>query len=93
MHINEEVFGRISGLFRPSRWNDIRPGQWEYMPFGGGERACLGREKVLAEAAYVFARLEKTLARVEAKDERPWKQVVRTTAKNVNGCKVGLFRG
>ncbi|KAJ4348029.1 uncharacterized protein N0V89_009401 [Didymosphaeria variabile] len=93
MHMNDKVFGKSPEQFRPTRWNEIRPSQWEYMPFGGGERACLGREKVLAEAAYVVARLAQTFTRVESRDDRPWKEVVRMTAKNANGCQVGLFRG
>lgn len=91
MHTDEKVFGKSPELFRPSRWNDIRPSQWEYMPFGGGERACLGKEKVLAEAAYVVGRLAQSFVRVEPREDRPWTEVVRMTAKNVYGCKVGLF--
>jgi cytochrome P450 len=91
MHMDPRVFGKSPELFRPSRWNEIRPLQWEYMPFGGGERACLGREKVLAEAAYVIARFAQTFSRVESRDDRPWKEIVRMTAKNANGCLVGLF--
>lgn len=90
MHMDDRVFGKSPELFRPSCWNEICPSQWEYMPFGGGERACLGREKVMAEAAYVVARLAQTFARVESRDDRPWKEQVRMTAKNANGCKVGL---
>jgi cytochrome P450 len=92
MHLNERVFGESPESFRPDRWNEIRPSQWEYMPFGGGERACLGREKVLAEAAYVVARFAQDFARIEPRDERPWKEVIRMTAKNANGCKIGLFQ-
>ncbi|KAI0902650.1 hypothetical protein F4823DRAFT_569794 [Ustulina deusta] len=29
----------------------MSPGQWEFMGFGGGSRACLGRQKSLLEAA------------------------------------------
>src|SRR5438067_4295989 len=29
-------------LFRPDRWRDIDPTQYEYMPFSAGPRACVG---------------------------------------------------
>ncbi|KAF1967916.1 putative cytochrome 52A13 [Bimuria novae-zelandiae CBS 107.79] len=90
--MDDSVFGKSPEKFRPRSWNEIRPSQWEYMPFRGGERACLGREKTLKEAAYVVARLAQTFSSVESRDDRSWKVIVRLTAKNANGCKVGLFR-
>ena len=67
------------------------PKQWEYMPFGGGHRACLGKEKVLAESAFVLARLAQTFERIESRDPKPWKELVMLTARNANGCKVALY--
>src|SRR5207245_10822379 len=29
-------------IFRPDRWRDIDPTQYEYMPFSAGPRACIG---------------------------------------------------
>jgi hypothetical protein len=56
-------------------------------------RACLGREKVLAEAAYVVGRFAQRFERVESRDDRPWKEIMRLTAKNVHGCLVGCVEG
>jgi cytochrome P450 len=28
--------------FQPERWNQIKPGPYEYMPFGAGPRMCIG---------------------------------------------------
>ena len=28
--------------FRPERWQSIDPGQYEYLPFSAGPRACIG---------------------------------------------------
>jgi cytochrome P450 len=77
--------------FRPERWTTITPKQWEYMTFGGGQRACLGREKVLAEAAFVICRLAQSFGRIESRDTKPWKEIRALGAKNANGCKVALF--
>src|SRR5438034_11815915 len=29
-------------MFRPDRWREIDPTQYEYMPFSAGPRACVG---------------------------------------------------
>ena len=43
MHRLEEYWGEDANEFRPERWIGRRPG-WEYLPFNGGPRICLGRE-------------------------------------------------
>ena len=40
-HRNEQLFESAS-KFRPARWNTIRPTGYEYLPFGGGAKLCLG---------------------------------------------------
>lgn len=40
-HRNEQLF-RSASEFRPDRWNTIRPTGYEYLPFGGGAKLCLG---------------------------------------------------
>ena len=49
MHRRKDFFGSDSEEFRPERWlgeKALRPG-WEYLPFNGGARICLGRESFL----------------------------------------------
>jgi cytochrome P450 len=46
-HRREGVF-RDADAFRPERWQTERPGPFEFLPFGGGARACLGRRIALA---------------------------------------------
>jgi cytochrome P450 len=49
MHRRKDLFGNDADAFRPERWLDedgrkgLRPG-WEFLPFNGGPRICLGRE-------------------------------------------------
>ena len=49
MHRRKDLFGEDAEEFKPERWLDqdgqkgLRPG-WEYVPFHGGPRICLGRE-------------------------------------------------
>lgn len=78
--------------FIPERWDKIHPQQWEYAPFGGGQRACMGKEKTLAEASFVICKLAGTFEVLEARDERPWKGRQTLSAKNIHGCKIALRR-
>jgi cytochrome P450 len=56
--------------FRPERWHGHRPGTYEWIPFGGGTRRCLGAALAMAEMRIVLdamaARLE-----LEAADPEP----------------------
>lgn len=42
MHRRTDLYGPDAADFRPERWETIRPG-WEYLPFNGGPRICIGR--------------------------------------------------
>ena len=45
MHRRKDLFGEDAEEFRPERWlgeKGLRP-SWEYLPFNGGPRICLGR--------------------------------------------------
>jgi cytochrome P450 len=56
--------------FRPERWIDRKPGTYEWIPFGGGIRRCLGAALAMAEQRVV---LEATARRLdlEAADPEP----------------------
>ncbi|PGH13639.1 hypothetical protein AJ79_03487, partial [Helicocarpus griseus UAMH5409] len=41
MHRRDDIYGPDAAEFKPERWESIRPG-WEYLPFNGGPRICLG---------------------------------------------------
>ncbi|KXH62722.1 cytochrome P450 [Colletotrichum nymphaeae SA-01] len=42
--------------FKPERWEGVRL-DWNYIPFSGGPRICLGQQFALTEAAYFLVRL------------------------------------
>ena len=42
MHRLKRFYGEDGEEFKPERWETLRPG-WEYLPFNGGPRICLGR--------------------------------------------------
>ena len=43
MHRRKDLYGEDADEFIPERWEHLRP-TWEYLPFNGGPRICLGRE-------------------------------------------------
>ena len=42
MHRRKDFYGDDAEEFKPERWETLRPG-WEYLPFNGGPRICIGR--------------------------------------------------
>ncbi|KAF7856901.1 hypothetical protein EAF04_009662 [Stromatinia cepivora] len=88
LHRAESIFGPDIESFNPDRWDSIKPSPWEFMPFGGGPRACVGQHKALAEASYMLAKFAQLYRKIESRDARDWAGQQKLTASNVNGCKV-----
>ena len=62
------------------------------MAFGGGNRECLGKPKMLIEAAYVLLRLAQRFEVLESRDGSDWVGENKMTCKNKHGCKLALHR-
>ncbi|KAL1954677.1 hypothetical protein VTO42DRAFT_829 [Malbranchea cinnamomea] len=60
-------YGDDAHEFKPNRWENLRPG-WNYLPFNGGPRICLGQQYALTEASYVVIRLLQTFEDIENRD-------------------------
>ncbi|KAK6598654.1 cytochrome P450 [Botrytis cinerea] len=90
---DETVFGTGVEIFNPGRWNSFncKSTSWEYMPFGGGPRACVGQQNALVEAAYTVAKITQVYKGLESRDDKDWEGEWKLTAKNVNGCKVACI--
>jgi cytochrome P450 len=54
--------------FRPERWLDHSPGTYEWLPFGGGTRRCLGAALAMAEQRVVLAAM---VRRLDLEADRP----------------------
>jgi cytochrome P450 len=54
--------------FRPERWLGRKPGTYEWIPFGGGIRRCLGAALAMAEMRVV---LEAMARRLDLEADRP----------------------
>jgi len=90
LHHLPEIWGPDAEEFNPDRWDTIKPGPWEYVPFGGGPRQCTGQIKATLETSYVVVRMLQEFQNIESRDDRPWKGQVRLTAKNAHGCLISL---
>ncbi|KIV90973.1 hypothetical protein PV10_05571 [Exophiala mesophila] len=90
MHRREDFYGPDALEFIPERWETLRPG-WEYLPFNGGPRICVGQQYALMEAGYTTVRLMQTFPRIESRDSREWREWLTITLASGVGCKVALF--
>lgn len=51
-------------VFSPDRWFVWQPKPWQYIPFNGGPRICIGQQFALTEMGYVLCRLFQRFERV-----------------------------
>ena len=97
MHRRKDFYGQDADEFKPERWLDnpvtgqkgLRP-SWEYLPFNGGARICLGQQFALNEASYTTIRLCQAFKDIESRDPGVWTEQLTLTCTNLNGAKVAL---
>lgn len=68
MHRRKDIWGKDANEFRPERWEGKKVG-WEFLPFNGGPRICLGQQFALTEAGFVIVRLCQRFAGLESRDQ------------------------
>lgn len=54
-HRDRDIY-KDPAKFDPTRWMDKKPGPFQYIPFGGGPRLCLGYQFVMLEMKLVVIR-------------------------------------
>jgi cytochrome P450 family 135 len=70
--------------FRPERWLNRKPGTYEWIPFGGGIRRCLGAALAMAEQRVVLEAMARRLD-LEADDPAPERAVHRNVTMIPSG--------
>jgi cytochrome P450 len=60
LHHREDLYPEPFA-FRPERWLDGKPGTYEWIPFGGGTRRCLGATLAMAEQRVVLTAMARRL--------------------------------
>lgn len=69
LHHREDVY-EDPFAFRPERWHGRQPGTYEWIPFGGGIRRCLGATLAMAEQRVVMKTMTRRLD-LEAAEPEP----------------------
>lgn len=90
LHKRKDIWGPDAEEFRPERWQDEKA-SWNFLPFGGGPRNCIGQQFALTEASYTAVRLIQEFSSIESRDPRPWAESVGGTCTSANGVKVAMI--
>ncbi|PVH92257.1 cytochrome P450 [Periconia macrospinosa] len=67
MHRRKDIWSPDADEFKPERWEGRKVG-WEYLPFNGGPRICIGQQFALTEASYVIIRIMQRFGRIQSLD-------------------------
>jgi cytochrome P450 len=92
LHRNKDVFGPDADEFRPERWDSDLRVSWEYIPFSGGPRICLGQQFALTQIAYTLFRFFRTFRAIESRDSGPYLLRTNLTISFPYGCLVSVTR-
>ncbi|KAK4446696.1 cytochrome P450 [Podospora aff. communis PSN243] len=84
LHRDPRIWGNDAGEFRPGRWAELESKKkrgsrrWEFLPFGGGPRVCLGQRVGMREMEGVVGAVVGRFGGVEAEgvEERGAKEVI-----------------
>lgn len=92
LHRRQDLFGEDANVFRPERWETLRPPHWAYLTFGGGPRVCPGQNLALTEVAYTIVKILQTFKAVENRDPiLDFVELYKITTTSANGAKVSLI--
>ncbi|KAK8257876.1 cytochrome P450 [Phyllosticta capitalensis] len=89
LHRRRDVWGPDADEFRPERWEGLKVG-WEYLPFNGGPRICVGQQYALTEAGYATVRLVQEFEELMGCRGEEWHEFVTLTLCGKGGCWVTL---
>lgn len=84
VHRRQDLYGPDPYVFRPERFLGKRPGTYEWIPFGGGVRRCIGANLAPTEMRIVIKKVvqEMDLQPASPNLERPQNKVVLVAPKN-----------
>lgn len=61
-HREKQFWGEDADEFRPERWEESSLHSWDYLPFNGGPRICLGQQFALTETYFTLVRICQTFS-------------------------------
>ncbi|KAI9829911.1 MAG: hypothetical protein M1826_005333 [Phylliscum demangeonii] len=92
MHRRTDLWGADALDFKPERWEGRKIG-WDYVPFNGGPRTCLGQQYALTEASFVIVRFCQRFDAIELWDRQdPIKKAFAIVMSPEDGVRVRLHR-
>ncbi|KAL7930468.1 cytochrome P450 [Trichoderma chlorosporum] len=89
LHRRKDYWGPDADEFRPERWETHRPG-WEYIPFSGGPRICIGQQFALTQMLFLITRVLQTFSDIQPGDDKPIMHQIGSTISMANGCWIHL---
>lgn len=57
LHHEKRLWGPTADDFNPERWAENTLHTWDYIPFNGGPRICIGQQFALTEAGFAIVRI------------------------------------
>jgi len=88
MHHRKDIWGEDAEMFNPERFQGRKLG-WEFLPFNGGPRICIGQQFALTESSYVTVRLLQRFDKMESLETDPIvKHNLTLTNCSANGVKI-----
>ncbi|KAL4932363.1 cytochrome P450 [Aspergillus undulatus] len=93
MHRRKDLYGPDADTFRPERWEENSKRGWEFLPFNGGPRICLGQQYALTEASYTIVRLMQRFSKIDNGDPGLKQPLIKSnlTMSHAQGVKVQLY--
>ncbi|KAK3675515.1 hypothetical protein LTR78_004598 [Recurvomyces mirabilis] len=94
MQRRKDLWGEDALEFKPERWEEKVPA-WQYLPFLGGPRICIGQQFALTEASYLLIRLLQKFDKIEPTDLQEMRQMRKALGLTMwprDGVKVRLHR-
>lgn len=94
MQRRQDLWGKDAADFKPERWEQRYPA-WQFLPFLGGPRICIGQQFALIEASYLIVRLLHEFDAIEPADlvdMRKIKKGLGVTMWPGDGCKVRFHK-
>jgi cytochrome P450 len=89
MHHRKDLWGQDADDWKPERWLNRRTG-WEYLPFNGGPRICIGQQFALTEAGYVTVRLLQRFDELDGQYLPPLRHGLTLTTCPADGVNIRL---
>lgn len=98
MHRRRDLYPPISETFPydpldwvPDRWATWTPKSWQYIPFNGGPRICIGQQFAIVEMAYTLVRIFQRFEKLVDYGNRPvlHAEIVLTPGE---GVKIGFIQ-